>query len=167
MRFLEEPMCNVMGTGFGSDQGENALSAAARANPPVWDRSRAAVVIDDHSKEIGHAFKYGGRAETGLLMARMMARAGRKLVAEAHMLVAGSPAWDAAVETALQSGCLSRPRLAPAQQASLMGHCCLKACGPRRNRWGWMARPGGRTCARPSGLLPRRRKRSKAGPYSG
>ena len=87
MRFLEEPACNVLGTGFAYDQGEGALSAAALANPPAWDRSRAAVLFDDHSKEIVHAFKYGDRAEAGLFMARMMARAGRKLVAETDMLV--------------------------------------------------------------------------------
>lgn len=87
MRFLEEPVCNVMGTAFAYDQGEDSLSAAALASPPAWDRSRAAVVFDDHSKEIVHAFKYGDRAEAGQFMARMMARAGRKLVAEADMLV--------------------------------------------------------------------------------
>lgn len=87
LRFLDEPVCDVMGTAFAYDQGEGALSAVALASPPVWDRSRSAVVFDDHSKEIVHAFKYGDRGEAGAFMARMMARAGRKLLAEADLIV--------------------------------------------------------------------------------
>ena len=76
-----------MGTPFVYDQGEGALSAEALSFPPPWDRARAAVVFDEHSKEIIHAFKYGDRAEAGLFMARLMARAGRSLIGEADMIV--------------------------------------------------------------------------------
>ncbi len=54
---------------------------------PPWGRARAAVLFDDMSKEIVHALKYGDRTEAGLFMARMMARAGRELVAETDMVV--------------------------------------------------------------------------------
>ena len=63
------------------------MSAAAIANPPEWDRSRAAVAFDDASRGLVHALKYEDRQEAGQLMARLMARAGRLLIAEADVLV--------------------------------------------------------------------------------
>ena len=87
LKLLEEPVCDVMGTAFAYDQGEGALSAEALSHPPLWNKSRAAVVFDENSKGFVHAFKYGDRGEAGLFMARMMARAGQKLIAEADMIV--------------------------------------------------------------------------------
>jgi len=82
LRHIEEPVCEVMGTPFAFDQGEGAVSAAGLANPPPWRRARAAVAFDDHSQPLVHGLKYHDRPEAGLVMARMMARAGRKLLRE-------------------------------------------------------------------------------------
>ena len=79
LQHLDEPVCDALGTPFAYDQGEGALSAAALADPPLWDRARAAVIFDDTSARLVHGLKYRDRQEAGLLMARMMARAGRKL----------------------------------------------------------------------------------------
>jgi len=87
MKLLDDPVCDVMGTPFAYDQGVGALSAQALSHPPPWDRSRAAVIFDDVSKEFVHAFKYGDRSEAGLFMARLMARAGRKVIAEADIII--------------------------------------------------------------------------------
>src|SRR5260221_3888873 len=76
-----------MGTPFAYDQGEGAVSAVGLANPPPWNRARAAVAYDDASRGIVHALKFHDTEEAGLLMARMMARAGRKLLAEAEIIV--------------------------------------------------------------------------------
>ncbi len=84
---LEEPVCDVMGTAFAYDQGEGVMSARALSHPPAWDRSRAAMIFDEHSKGFVHAFKYGDKGEAGLFMTRMMARAGAKLIAEADVIV--------------------------------------------------------------------------------
>jgi ComF family protein len=77
----------MMGTPFPYDQGEGILSAAALANPPPWDRARAAVAFDEASRRLVHALKYHDTQEAGLLMSRMMARAGRILLAETDLLV--------------------------------------------------------------------------------
>jgi ComF family protein len=87
LQHLDEPVCDMLGTPFAYDQGPGTLSAAALANPPEWDRSRAAVGFDDASRGLVHALKYEDRQEAGLLMARLMARAARSLVAEADVLV--------------------------------------------------------------------------------
>jgi ComF family protein len=87
MTYLEDPVCDVLGLPFAYDQGEGILSAAALADPPPWDRARAAVVFDDSSKLLVHALKYRDVPEAGLFMARMMARAGRDLLAEADIVM--------------------------------------------------------------------------------
>lgn len=84
---LDEPVCDALGTPFAYDQGEGALSAAALADPPLWDRARAAVIFDDTSAKLVHGLKYRDRQEAGLLMARMMARAGRRLLAETDLIL--------------------------------------------------------------------------------
>jgi ComF family protein len=87
LTYLEDPVCNVLGTPFAYDQGEGALSAAALADPPPWDRGRAAVLFDEHAKGLVHALKYKDATEAGLFMARMMARAGRDLITEADLIL--------------------------------------------------------------------------------
>lgn len=87
LQHVDEPVCDMLGTPFAYDQGPGTLSVAALANPPEWDRSRAAVLFDDASRGLVHGLKYEDRQEAGVLMARMMARAGRVLIAEADMLL--------------------------------------------------------------------------------
>ena len=87
LQHVDEPVCDALGTPFAYDQGEGALSAAALADPPLWDRARAAVIFDDTSARLVHGLKYRDRQEAGLLMARMMARAGRRLLAEADVIL--------------------------------------------------------------------------------
>lgn len=87
LNHLDDPVCNVMGTPFAFDMGAGAVSAAALAQAPAWDRARAAVAFDEASRGIVHSFKYQDRQEAGLLMARMMARAGRNLLQDAEVIV--------------------------------------------------------------------------------
>ena len=87
LRQIDEPVCEMMGTPFAFDQGEGALSAAAVADPPAWNRARAAVAFDEVSRPLVHALKYHDNQEAGLLMVRMMARAGRSLLSDADVLV--------------------------------------------------------------------------------
>ena len=87
LTYLDDPVCDMLGTPFAYDQGSGALSPAALANPPPWDRARAAVAFDDASRKLIHDLKYHDRQEAGLLMARMMARAGRELLVEADLIV--------------------------------------------------------------------------------
>ena len=76
-----------MGTPFAYDQGQGALSATALADPPPWDKARAAIVFDQNSKNLIHALKYKDHHEAALMMVRMMARVGRELLAEADFFV--------------------------------------------------------------------------------
>ena len=55
---IDEPLCEVMGSPFAYDQGEGAVSAVGLANPPPWNRARAAVAYDDASRVLVHALKF-------------------------------------------------------------------------------------------------------------
>ena len=87
LKHIDAPCCNVLGTPFAYYQGEGAVSPAAIAEPPNWDRARAAVAYDEASRAIVHALKYRDTMEAGLLMARLMARAGRPVVQEADIII--------------------------------------------------------------------------------
>jgi ComF family protein len=87
LRLIDAPVCNVLGIPFAYDQGEGAISPAALADPPPWDRARAAVAYDEASRRIVHGLKYRDTMEAGLLMARLMARAGQPLIQEADVVI--------------------------------------------------------------------------------
>ncbi len=87
LSFLTEPCCDRRGIPFAYDPGEGIVSAAALANPPVWDRARGAVRFDDRSRRLVHDLKYRDRHEVAALMARLMAVAGQSLLAEATFVV--------------------------------------------------------------------------------
>lgn len=87
LTLIDEPLCNVSGRPFEYDQGAGAISAAALAEPPPWDRARAAVAFDDAAKPLIHGLKYRDTQEAGLMMARLMAGAGRKLLIDADFII--------------------------------------------------------------------------------
>lgn len=87
LRPIERPYCERLGIPFGFDLGEGALSAEAIADPPVFDRARAAVLYEDVAREIVQGLKYHDRTELGRLVGRMTARAGREILADAELIV--------------------------------------------------------------------------------
>jgi len=87
LRFLEKPWCAVMGTPFQYDMGEGFLSAEAIANPPPFDRARAAVAYSGVARRMVQSLKYSDRTDLAPWMARWMARAGAELVAEADVVL--------------------------------------------------------------------------------
>ncbi len=87
LHFIDEPVCEALGIPFEYDQGEGALSPAAIADPPPWDRARAAVAFDESSKHLVHLLKYNDVHEAGLVMARLLLGPGRKLIADCDVIV--------------------------------------------------------------------------------
>ena len=87
LSFIARPFCERLGTPFGYDPGPGALSTEAVANPPAFDRARAAVRYDDIASALVHALKYGDRLDLAPTMGRWMAQAGRELTDGADALV--------------------------------------------------------------------------------
>jgi ComF family protein len=87
LSLIEPPYCARLGIPFAYDPGAGLLSMEAIANPPAYDRARAAVRYDDISRALVHSLKYGDRLDLAPTMGQWMARAGRELLVDAHALV--------------------------------------------------------------------------------
>lgn len=86
-QFIERPYCEILGQPFSHDQGEGALSAAAIADPPPFERLRSVLVYNDLARGLVSAFKFTDRGDLAPWMAKWMAVAGRDLVADCDLVV--------------------------------------------------------------------------------
>src|SRR5438067_2297022 len=87
LAFIAAPYCPRLGIPFAYDPGPGILSMQAIADPPAYQRARAAVRYDDVARKLVHAFKYGDRLDLAPLLGRWMTRAGRELFEGADALV--------------------------------------------------------------------------------
>jgi len=87
LSLIEPPYCARLGIPFTYDPGPGLLSMEAIANPPAYDRARAAVRYDDVARALVRQFKYGDRLDLAPMMGRWMVRAGRELLDGADGLV--------------------------------------------------------------------------------
>ena len=87
LSFISPPYCPRLGIPFAYDPGPGILSMQAIADPPAYQRARAAVRYDDIARKLVHAFKYGDRLDLAPLMGSWMARAGTELLREADLLL--------------------------------------------------------------------------------
>lgn len=74
LTFLGEPCCARCALPFDYGSGADALCGGCLAEPPAYDRLRAAVAYGDISREVALKLKYGGRPGVAETMARFMAR---------------------------------------------------------------------------------------------
>jgi ComF family protein len=87
LSLIEKPYCARLGIPFTYDPGPGLLSMEAIADPPAYDRARAAVRYDEIARALVLAFKYGDRLDLAPMMGRWMARAGRELLSHADGLL--------------------------------------------------------------------------------
>jgi ComF family protein len=87
LRPITQPMCPVLGLPFELPLGAQARSAAAIANPPPFDRARAAYVYSDVAGAIVARLKYGDRPELAKFCARAMATNCAELLEDDPILV--------------------------------------------------------------------------------
>jgi ComF family protein len=87
LSLIEKPYCARLGIPFTYDPGPGLLSMEAIANPPAYDRARAAVRYDDVARALVLGFKYADRLDLAPMMGRWMARAGSELLADADGLL--------------------------------------------------------------------------------
>jgi ComF family protein len=87
LHFIAPPFCERLGIPFAYDPGQSLLSMQAIADPPAYDRARAAVRYDEVARALVHAFKYGDRFDLAPLLGGWMAAAGRELLRQADGMV--------------------------------------------------------------------------------
>ena len=109
LSFIAPPFCPRLGIPFVYDPGPELLSMEAIANPPAYQRARAAVRYDDVARTLVHSLKYQDRTDLAPAMGRWMARAGQELLDEADVLVPVPLHWRRGWSRRYnQSGALAR-----------------------------------------------------------
>lgn len=74
LEFLGEPCCARCALPFGHDAGEGAECGACLADPPAFDRMRAAVAYGEIARKVALRLKYGGRPGVAATIARFLER---------------------------------------------------------------------------------------------
>ncbi len=87
LRPITAPLCPRLGLPFEVSLGPDALSAEAIADPPPFDRARSAVIYNEIARAVVGRLKYGDRPELARFCARLMASAGRELIADGPVIV--------------------------------------------------------------------------------
>jgi ComF family protein len=85
--FIAPPICARLGLPLPYETSEPCLSAAAIANPPLYDRARAVARYASTMRDLIQSFKYGDRQEGVALFGRWLVGAGAKLLADADLIV--------------------------------------------------------------------------------
>jgi ComF family protein len=74
LHFLGEPCCARCGLPFEFDAGQGAECGACIAEPPRFDRLRAAVAYGEIARAVALKLKYAGRPGVAEMMAQLMSR---------------------------------------------------------------------------------------------
>jgi ComF family protein len=87
LRFLTPPWCRACGYPLPHALPEAPLCPACAAEPPGFDRARAALRYDEGSRRLVLAFKRGARFEGVPSFGRWLARAGAELLPDADLVL--------------------------------------------------------------------------------
>lgn len=85
--FVRPPLCDRLGIPLPFDVGEGMISAAAAADPPLYDRARAVAAHTGSMRTLVHALKFHDRHDVRRLLGKWLVEAGRELVPEADIVV--------------------------------------------------------------------------------
>jgi ComF family protein len=85
--FIRAPLCDRLGIPLPYDAGEGAVSAAALARPPAYDRARAVARHDGIMRKLVHGLKYADRHDANRLFGRWMNSAAQPFRAETDLIV--------------------------------------------------------------------------------
>jgi ComF family protein len=87
LSFIAPPQCESCGLPFAFAVAERTRCAACLADPPPFDRARAALVYDDASRRLILGFKHADRTEAAPAFGRWLMRTGAALIADADLIV--------------------------------------------------------------------------------
>ena len=80
IRFIRPPLCDRLGLPMPYGAAGTMVSAAAAADPPVYDRARAVASFEGVMRDLIHGFKYADRHDARRLFGRWLAHAGAELL---------------------------------------------------------------------------------------
>lgn len=85
--FIQPPLCDRLGLPMPYDTGGIMVSALAVAEPPDYDRARAAAHYSGVARDLVHDLKYADRHAVRGIVSRLMLQAGAELLREADVVV--------------------------------------------------------------------------------
>lgn len=85
--FIRPPMCDRLGLPLPFATGDVSLSAAAMADPPVYDRARAVAHYSGLMRRLIHDLKFHDRDDLVVLLGGWLTETGKTLLAEADLIV--------------------------------------------------------------------------------
>lgn len=87
LTFIAPPFCDCCGAPFDFTVEGVRRCAACYADPPAYDRARAAVLYDEGSRGLILGFKHGDRLHAAPAFGAWAARAGAELLEDADLIV--------------------------------------------------------------------------------
>ena len=129
------PYCPRLGIPFVYDPGPDMLSMEAIANPPAYQRARAAVRYDDVAELAGPCAEISGPHRPRTAMGRWMARAGTELLDGADILIPVPLHWRRGWSRRYnQSGALARIIARESGVPVAAGHAAAHPSDPAAGR---------------------------------
>ncbi len=86
IEFIRAPLCDRLGIPLPYATGGTIVSAAALADPPHYDRARAAAHFTGVVRDLVHKFKYADQHDSRRLLGRWLSTAGHELLDDADLL---------------------------------------------------------------------------------
>ena len=139
LAFIAPPYCPRLGIPFAYDPGPGILSMQAIADPPAYQRARAAVRYDDVARALVHAFKYGDRLDLAPLLGALDGARRRGTARRCRRAGAGAAALAAAVDAALQPVGRARGAISRDSGVAVAHDGAARASRRRRSRSGCRA----------------------------
>ena len=122
--FFASPWCAVCGLPFPHPMGEEAVCADCARERASWDKARAVMRYDKHSRHLVLALKHGDRTHVARALGRWMRRSGAEVLDGADMVIPVPLHW-------------TRLFARRYNQAGLLAHAIRAAGGPAVARIGW------------------------------
>ncbi|HZK91537.1 MAG TPA: double zinc ribbon domain-containing protein [Stellaceae bacterium] len=147
--FFAPPWCSRCGLPFAHPMGEGAVCADCARQQPSWDRARAVLRYDRHSRRLVLMLKHGDQTHLAGAFGRWMHRAGGEVLAGADLLMPVPLHWTRLFgrrfnQAALLARAIHRAGGRPSRRIG------WRAAAARRRRGCWARRHGRAMCAGPS-----------------
>jgi len=85
--FIRAPLCDRLGIPLPFDTGSPAISAAAAADPPDFDRARAVARFEGVMRQLVHGLKFRDQHDARRLFGRWLVGAGAELLTDADAVI--------------------------------------------------------------------------------
>lgn len=87
IHLISEPYCHCCGSNFTYDIGHAELCISCLTEAPLFDRARAALNYDEHSRKLITRVKFSDRSDLVALGAMLMSQAGTELLANTDIII--------------------------------------------------------------------------------